>query len=88
MKSEVKVIFTDEAWENYLFWQENDRKILKKINLLIKEISREPFKGKGKPEPLKYQLKGFWSRRINAEHRLIYSYIEGEILIISCRFHY
>jgi toxin YoeB len=62
--------------------------LLKKINALIKEISRQPFKGKGNTEPLKYQLKGFWFRRIDLEHRLVYAYLEGEILIISCRFHY
>jgi len=84
----VKIIFTDESWQDYLYWQEHDKKILKKINALIKEIARHPFKGKGKPEPLKYQLKGFWSRRIDLEHRLVYAYLEEEILIISCRFHY
>jgi len=84
----LKIIFTDESWQDYLYWQEHDKKIIKKINALIKEIARHPFKGKGKPEPLKYQLKGFWSRRIDLEHRLVYAYLEGEILIISCRFHY
>lgn len=84
----MKIIFTDESWQDYLYWQEHDKKIIKKINALIKEIARHPFKGKGKPEPLKYQLKGFWSRRIDLEHRLVYAYLEGEILIISCRFHY
>ena len=84
----MKIIFTDESWQDYLYWQEHDKKILKKINALIKEIARHPFKGKGKPEPLKYQLKGFWSRRIDLEHRLVYAFLEGEILIISCRFHY
>ena len=84
----MKIIFTDESWQDYLYWQEHDKKILKKINDLIKEIARHPFKGKGKPEPLKYQLKGFWSRRIDLEHRLVYAFLEGEILIISCRFHY
>jgi len=84
----VKIIFTEESWQDYLYWQEHDNRILKKINALIKEIERPPFKGKGKPEPLKYQLKGFWSRRIDLEHRLVYAYLEEEILIISCRFHY
>ena len=84
----MKIIFTDESWQDYHYWQEHDKKILKKINALIKEIARHPFKGKGKPEPLKYQLKGFWSRRIDLEHRLVYAYLEEEILIISCRFHY
>ena len=84
----MKIIFTDESWQDYLYWQEHDKKTFKKINALIKEIARQPFKGKGKPEPLKYQLKGFWSRRIDLEHRLVYAYLEGEILIISCRFHY
>jgi len=84
----VKIIFTDESWQDYLYWQEHDKKTFKKINALIKEIARQPFKDKGKPESLKYQLKGFWSRRVDLEHRLVYAYLEGEILIISCRFHY
>lgn len=80
--------FTKEAWEHYLYWQKNDKGTFKKINRLIKECLRDPFVGLGKPEPLKGNLSGFWSRRINDEHRLVYK-IEGEeLFIISCRFHY
>lgn len=77
-----------DAWEDYLYWQSQDRKVLKKINQLVKDISRSPFEGIGKPEPLKENLSGFWSRRIDDEHRLIYT-LEGEnVLIFSCRGHY
>jgi len=80
--------FSDDAWEDYLYWQQNDKNILKKINSLIKEIQREPFDGIGEPEPLKYNWSGYWSRRISIEHRLIYK-ISGENLIIAqCRYHY
>ena len=84
----MKLIFVDESWEDYLYWQKNNKKILKRINDLIKDISRNPFEGIGKPEALKYKYKGFWSRRIDAEHRLIYQVKEGQILIAKCRFHY
>jgi len=84
----MKYIFVDESWEDYLYWQKTNKKITKRINELLKEISRDPFSGKGKPEPLKYKYKGFLSRRINGEHRLIYQVKEGEILIAKCRFHY
>jgi len=80
----MKYIFVDESWEDYLYWQKTDKKILKKIN----DIARHPFKGLGKPEPLKYKYKGFWSRRITEEHRLIYKVKDDEILIAKCRFHY
>jgi len=80
--------FSENAWEDYLFWQKTDKKVLKKINALIKEISRTPFEGSGKPEPLKYDLAGFWSRRIDREHRLVYQVNNKEILIYACRFHY
>lgn len=80
--------FTDEAWKDYLYWFETDKKQLKKINDLIKEIERMPFEGIGKPEPLKYNLKGFWSRRIDHEHRIVYK-VEGTTLfLISLLFHY
>ena len=76
------------AWEDYLYWLETDRKILKKINALIKECQRTPYTGTGKPEELKQNLAGFWSRRINDEHRLIYK-VEGDVLYIAqCRYHY
>ena len=77
-----------DAWEEYLEWQAADKKTLKRINKLIKEISRDPFAGTGKPEPLKHNLTGFWSRRINDEHRLVYAVEEHTILIFSCRGHY
>ena len=79
---------TDEAWEDYLSWQQEDRKILKRINRLIEEIKRQPFEGIGKPEPLKYQYAGAWSRRITDEHRLIYMVKEDEIYFLSFRDHY
>lgn len=84
----MEYIFVDESWEDYLYWQRTDKKILKRINALLKDIARNPYSGLGKPEPLKYKYKGFWSRRITDEHRLIYKYREGEILIVKCRFHY
>ena len=84
----MKYIFVDESWEDYLYWQKTDKKILNKINELLKDISRTPFSGKGKPEPLKYKYKGFWSRRIDHEHRLIYQVKGEEIRIAKFRFHY
>ena len=84
----MKYIFVDESWEDYLYWQKTDKKILKKIYELLKDISRTPISGKGKPEPLKYKYKGFWSRRIHHEHRLIYQVKDDEIRIAKCRFHY
>lgn len=84
----MKLVFVDESWDDYLFWQKTDKKLLSRINLLIKDISRNPYDGIGKPEPLKYKYQGFWSRRINSEHRLIYKIQEDEILIAKCRHHY
>ena len=84
----MKFIFTEESWIDYLWFQDNDRKLLKKINGLIKEIKRTPFEGTGKPEPLRANLSEYWSRRINSEHRLVYGVSEDTIIIISCRFHY
>ena len=80
--------FSSKAWEDYLYWQSTDRAVLKRINQLIKDIEREPFSGLGKPEPLKHQLSGFWSRRIDSTHRLVYSVIYDELLIAQCRDHY
>lgn len=80
--------FSDDAWEDYLYWQQNDKKILKKINQLIKEIQREPFTGIGEPEPLKYNWSGYWSRRITIEHRLVYKVKDDLLLIAQCRYHY
>ncbi len=82
------ISFRERAWQDYLYWQETDKQILKRINLLIKDIQRNPFTGIGKPEPLKYQFAGFWSRRINDEHRLVYTFIETELVIVQCRYHY
>ncbi len=84
----MKIIFSKNAWEDYLSWQKEDKKTRRKINELIKDIQRTPFEGKGKPEPLKYDLAGYWSRRIDLEHRLVYQYRNNEILIYACRFHY
>jgi len=84
----VKYIFVDESWEDYLYWQKTDKKVLSKINSLLKDISRNPYSGLGKPEPLKYKYKGFWSRRIDCEHRLIYQVKDDAIIIAKCRFHY
>jgi len=80
--------FTENAWDDYLYWQKMDKKIIKKINGLIKEIQRTPFEGAGRPEQLKYDLAGFWSRRIEHEHRLVYQIENNELKIYSCRFHY
>lgn len=84
----MKYTFVDESWEDYLYWQKNDRKMLRKINELLKDIARNPFSGIWKPEPLKFKYKGYWSRRIDNEHRLIYRYKDDEIHIAKCRFHY
>lgn len=84
----MKYSFVDESWDDYLYWQKTDKKMMSRINDLIKDISRTPFSGLGKPEPLKHQYKGYWSRRINGEHRLIYQVNNDEIKIIKCRFHY
>jgi len=84
----MKCIFVDESWEDYLYWQQSDKKILHRINDLIKDIGRHPNTGLGKPEPLKHKYKGYWSRRITEEHRLIYQVRRDEILILKCRFHY
>jgi len=84
----MNIIFTKNAWEDYLSWQKEDKKILRKINELIKAIQRTPFEGIGKPEPLKYDLTGLWSRRIDREHRLVYKVESEELFIYGCRFHY
>lgn len=84
----MKYVFVEESWEDYLYWQKTNKNHVRKINRLLKEISRTPFSGLGKPEPLKHKYKGFWSRRIDGEHRLIYAIKEDEILIAKCRFHY
>ena len=76
------------AWEDYLYWQKNDKRMAKRINALIKDALRNPFDGIGKPERLKHQWSGFWSRRINEEHRLVYAVKEGNLIIAQCRYHY
>lgn len=84
----MKKVFSDNAWEEYLYWQKHDRKTLKRVNDLIKEIERDPYQGTGKPEPLKHGLSGFWSRRITAEHRLVYKVQEDKLLVAQVRYHY
>ena len=83
-----RIIFSKNAWEDYIYWQSEDRKILRKINILIRDIQSTPFEGKGKPEPLKYDLAGLWSRRIDREHRLVYRVEKSDVFIYSCRYHY
>jgi toxin YoeB len=84
----MKLLWHESAWEDYLFWQKTDKKILKRINALIKSCERTPFSGIGKPEPLKNELSGYWSRRIDNTHRIIYMVKEDILIIIQCRFHY
>ena len=84
----MRLVFTQSAWEDYLWYQEQDHQLLKRVNQLIKDVLRTPFEGIGKPEALKADLTGFWSRRINDEHRLVYGVIKTDLVIISCRYHY
>jgi len=84
----MKIIFLDQGWEDYLYWQNTDKSMLKKVNSLIKEIERIPFEGSGKPEPLKHDFAGWWSRRINLEHRIVYKIDKDAIVILQCRYHY
>jgi toxin YoeB len=84
----MKLIFWERSWEEYLYWQKTDRKMLERINTLIREISREPFSGIGKPEPLKNALSGWWSRRIDNEHRIVYKVSDGELWVLQVRYHY
>ena len=84
----IDLHFTDDGWEAYLYWQMQDKKTLKRLNALIKETSRTPFEGTGKPEPLKGDLSGKWSRRINGTDRLVYDYIDGILTIYQCHTHY
>lgn len=87
-RKNVSVAFTSDGWEDYCHWKSNDADILDRIDLLISECLRTPFKGTGKPEPLKGDLSGFWSRRITREHRLVYLFEGGQLTILQCRFHY
>jgi toxin YoeB len=84
----MKILFADNAWEDYLYWQKTDKKTLKRINELIKDIQRSKYKGIGKPEPLKHSLSGYWSRRIDSSHRLVYRIEDDCIYIAQLRYHY
>jgi toxin YoeB len=84
----MRIIFSKNSWEDYISWQTEDKKILRKINILIKDIQRNPYDGLGKPDPLKFDLAGLWSRRIDLEHRLVYSIEDGDLLIYACKYHY
>jgi toxin YoeB len=83
-----RITWTAAAWEDYLYWQGQDRKTLKRINLLIRDCVRQPFEGLGRPEPLKENLSGFWSRRIDDTHRLVYCVDHPDLVVIACRYHY
>jgi toxin YoeB len=84
----VKLVFADEAWDDYLYWQQQDKRVVKRINELIAATKRDPFAGIGKPEPLKHALAGFWSRRITDEHRMVYKVEKDALLIAQLRYHY
>lgn len=84
----MRIIFSENSWEDYTSWLTTDRKVLNKIKPLILDITHHPFEGKGKPEPLKYKLSGYWSRRITLEHRLVYQVLDDDLFIISCKYHY
>ena len=86
----MKIVFSEQAWEDYLYWQKTDRTTLKRINALIRDAMRDPAAGLGKPEPLRHALKGYWSRRIDREHRLVYKHMPADdtLLIAQLRYHY
>lgn len=84
----MKLIFSERAWEDYLYWQQTDRKLVARIHQLIRDIQRKPFSGIGKPEPLRHAFEGYWSRRINDEHRIVYKIKDDSILIAQLRYHY
>ena len=84
----MKITWPRTAREQYIYWQQMDKQKLKRINELIKHVLRDPFSGIGNPEALKHDLQGYWSRRIDSEHRLVYKYIENQLIIVSCRYHY
>lgn len=84
----MRKVWTDDAWDDYLWWQRHDRKMLKRINQLIRDVERDPFNGIGKPEPLRGELSGMWSRRINQEDRLVYEVADGQLIIYSAKDHY
>ncbi|OQX07490.1 MAG: toxin YoeB [Thiothrix lacustris] len=82
------ICFEEQGWEDYQHWQQTDRKVLKRVNELIRDIQRDPFNGIGKPEPLRHNLSGCWSRRITDTHRLVYMVQDSQVIILQCRFHY
>ena len=84
----MNLVFSEEAWDDYLYWQQTDKKLLKRINTLIQEITRTSYTGTGKPEPLKHALSGYWSRRINDEHRIVYRVTDNGLYIAQLRYHY
>ena len=84
----MKLAWASTAWEDYLYWQQQDKQMLKRINLLIKDIQRQPFVGIGDPEPLRHNWSGYWSRRIDKEHRLVYKATDDLLIIAQCRYHY
>ncbi len=84
----MNLIFSANAWEDYVYWQQTDKQILKRINLLLKEIQRQPYEGIGKPEPLKHNLSSYWSRRINDEHRIVYKVEDNNLRIAQLKHHY
>ena len=84
----MKLIFSENAWDDYLYWQRTDKKVLKRINQLISDVQRSPFEGIGKPEPLKHALSGYWSRRIDSEHRIVYRTDDDAVFIAQLRYHY
>ena len=84
----MRLVWTADAWSDYLYWQTNDRKMLKRVNQLLRDMLRDPFEGIGKPEPLKYGADGAWSRRITQEHRLVYMLADGDLVILQARYHY
>ena len=84
----MKLVFSERAWEDYLYWQKTDKKVLRRVNILIKEVKRDPFSGIGKPEPLKHALSGYWSRRIDESNRMVYKIFRDALLIAQLRYHY
>ena len=84
----MKIVFSEQTWEDYQFWVVNDRKTLKRINQLIRDTARDPFSGVGKPEPLRHLLKGYWSRRINEEHRMVYCVKDDQLMLAQLRYRY
>jgi len=84
----MPIKFSDEAWEDYLYWQNTDKAVVKRINVLLRDVQRSAFVGIGKPEPLKHHLAGFWSRRIDEEHRLVYAVHDDCVMVAQCRYHY